>query len=849
MSTARSPVLTDGVRAVAVPLLWGAALAQPLLYTLLAAPLIWLHTWPAHTSDLLPLAAWPDWLSWPGLTDASLPWIVRYGLAATVYSLLLGALLVLYLHAVRSAAQPTGLPVCRPALVGAALSGLALLLHPVLLSQDVFSYLFYGRMTALYGANPYRATPADFGFDPLFHYVFWRGQPSNYGPLWTWLSAGLALLGGANVGLLVMLFRLLALACHLVNIALIWSLLAPYGAARRAQGTLLYAWHPLPLIEAAGSAHNDLLMVTLLLLALWLHQRGRPAGALLALTLSALTKYVTVLLLPIYGWLLLRQRQPLRPLLLRGLLPAAGLTLAVAGPWLGPESLGVLHFGTAPAAFKNSLLERPYRALRVLLGDPPAVAWGPLGFTPYWAEVAVGFRAGDHEAVVPAGRSLLVIGLGADGWVPVYDPTTGRVDQAPLALLQPAPPPPEQFAHWPARSLPLPYGPGTTPAAALANRLIRAAGGLLLLALWTVAAWRARDLERLWLGGTLVFLGSYYVFFTWFYPWYITWGLALAVLVAHRRAGRLLIALGWSALLVYILEGLDWTAEYRDLRDGGLVLVFLLPGLVLLPWSQLGRWRPRVRAHPAMLVGTGLAVLVLLWPARSLAARPPEPDQGISHSESEQAWSLWRRGHWHGALWYFNRVLASDPGQAAARLGRALASLQLRDRVALSELRALARAFPDNPQVLSALAAAEEWQENFAAAEDLYTRLSSLQPEAAWIYQRRAFVRYRRWDLAGSRRDLQRALALSPNWRDPYLLLGDVAAAAGDWSTALTAYTVAIELDPADPEAYLRRARLAAVLDRRAQAIADYLASARRQADVGAIEAARLAILRLRSSR
>jgi len=208
-------------------------------------------------------------------------------------------------------------------------------------------------------------------------------------------------------------------------------------------------------------------------------------------------------------------------------------------------------------------------------------------------------------------------------------------------------------------------------------------------------------------------------------------------------------------------------------------------------------------------------------------------------------------GRWAEAAEVNRRILELAPRDVAAhnRLGRALASLQLRDRVALSELRALARAFPDNPQVLSALAAAEEWQENFAAAEDLYTRLSALQPEAAWIYQRRAFVRYRRWDLAGSRRDLQRALALSPNWRDPYLLLGDVAAAAGDWSTALTAYTVAIELDPADPEAYLRRARLAAVLDRRAQAIADYIASARRQADVGAIEAARLAILRLRSSR
>src|SRR6266516_4220143 len=54
----------------------------------------------------------------------------------------------------------------------------------------------YGRIAAVYAANPYVHPPAEFASDPFLAWVFpfWRDQPSVYGPGWTdfsWLPSAL----------------------------------------------------------------------------------------------------------------------------------------------------------------------------------------------------------------------------------------------------------------------------------------------------------------------------------------------------------------------------------------------------------------------------------------------------------------------------------------------------------------------------------------------------------------------------------------------------------------------------------------------------------------------------------
>ncbi|MGH2579757.1 MAG: hypothetical protein ACRDGP_02770, partial [Actinomycetota bacterium] len=67
--------------------------------------------------------------------------------------------------------------------------GLAVAYHvvvlflPLLFSRDVYSYAYYGRIAAVYHANPYVTTPSDFPSDPLAQYVGprWVDTPAVYG--------------------------------------------------------------------------------------------------------------------------------------------------------------------------------------------------------------------------------------------------------------------------------------------------------------------------------------------------------------------------------------------------------------------------------------------------------------------------------------------------------------------------------------------------------------------------------------------------------------------------------------------------------------------------------------------
>jgi hypothetical protein len=65
---------------------------------------------------------------------------------------------------------------------------------------------------------------------------------------------------------------------------------------------------------------------------------------------------------------------------------------------------------------------------------------------------------------------------------------------------------------------------------------------------------------------------------TWFWPWYVLWGLMPAALVPRSRATRLTLYLGWGGLMAYALMGFMDTRfwylhNYRALPMFGLPLV------------------------------------------------------------------------------------------------------------------------------------------------------------------------------------------------------------------------------------------------------------------------------------
>lgn len=196
---------------------------------------------------------------------------------------------------------------------GTLLFGVTLLFQPRLFSDDVFTYIFSGRIFTIYGADPLNTVPSHYPTDP---YLVWvlsgRNEPNIYGPLWICVVALLA--GISNVPVFsLLLFKGLALLAHLVNCVLIWGILKEIAPSRRILGTLLYAWNPLVVIELAGSGHNEGFLLVLFLLATWLYIRyvyTRKPWLLLSMLvvfgLAISTNWLALLLAPLYLWFEMR---------------------------------------------------------------------------------------------------------------------------------------------------------------------------------------------------------------------------------------------------------------------------------------------------------------------------------------------------------------------------------------------------------------------------------------------------------------------------------------------------------------------------------------------------------------
>ncbi len=167
---------------------------------------------------------------------------------------------------------------------------------PILLSTDVFSYIAYARMGVEHGINPYLHGPLSIAGDPIYHYVGqdWKHVATAYGPLYTLISYPLAPLGvtGALWGM-----KLEALLASSGTLALTWR-------CARARGfdpvpaLLAVGANPLYIVYGLGGAHNDLIMMLLMMAAVSLTLAGRDAPAAATVVAGALVKATVAALLP-----------------------------------------------------------------------------------------------------------------------------------------------------------------------------------------------------------------------------------------------------------------------------------------------------------------------------------------------------------------------------------------------------------------------------------------------------------------------------------------------------------------------------------------------------------------------
>jgi alpha-1,6-mannosyltransferase len=213
----------------------------------------------------------------------------------------------------------------------AALMRVGAVLTPPYLSDDLYRYIWDGRVEAA-GINPYRYVPSDTHlaalrdatiypninrrtyaptiYPPVAEYIFLAATRLSESV--SWMKATMAVFDVAGM---VMLLRLLALI----------------GLPR--ERILIYAWHPLPIWEFAGSGHVDAVVVGFVALALWWRRREAAWLTGVALACAALVKFFPAVIFPAlyrrWDW-----KMPLA---------AVAVTIAAYLPFIG-AGLGVLGF-------------------------------------------------------------------------------------------------------------------------------------------------------------------------------------------------------------------------------------------------------------------------------------------------------------------------------------------------------------------------------------------------------------------------------------------------------------------------------------------------------------------------
>jgi len=179
--------------------------------------------------------------------------------------------------------------------IGIALSWrIALVLAPPLLSDDVYRYVWEGRIQA-HGGNPYRwldrpeAERWESLRDADWARVNHKEYTAIYPPLWQLAGRGVAAASAtvtAMKGFLVV--------CEVATWLLLARLLDRRGLPR--ERLLFAAWSPLALVEIAGSGHNEPLGMALMLAGLLALDAARPARAALLVTAAFMAKLVPGLL-------------------------------------------------------------------------------------------------------------------------------------------------------------------------------------------------------------------------------------------------------------------------------------------------------------------------------------------------------------------------------------------------------------------------------------------------------------------------------------------------------------------------------------------------------------------------
>jgi len=230
----------------------------------------------------------------------------------------------------------------RWAIVAVVALHVVVLAGPIIISQDIFSYLAYGRLGVLHGIDPYSHGPSAAPHDAIYRFVGlqWRHRAAVYGPIFTLISyplAGLGLVGG------VWAMKVIATVASLATVALVWLCARRLGRDPVA-ATLLVGLNPILILYGLGGAHNELIMTAMAMAAVWWVLGGRDARGAAAVVAATAVKAPAGVLLP---FMLLARR-------------SLGVVVGAAAAVVGIGVVAYIAFGVHALDFVSGLSKQQF---------------------------------------------------------------------------------------------------------------------------------------------------------------------------------------------------------------------------------------------------------------------------------------------------------------------------------------------------------------------------------------------------------------------------------------------------------------------------------------------------------
>mgnify|MGYP004604147373 FL=1 len=170
-------------------------------------------------------------------------------------------------------------------------------------SSDIFYYMGVGELDGEYKQNPYYVTIEQYyseNINDINDEIMkqakenvWANTTVVYGPVSQVIFKIFTQISNKKIDICLLVFKLVNSVIHILNCYLIYVL------SKKKIFSLIYGLNPLILIEFIGNAHNDIILVLFVLLAIYfILKKNNLKLSIFFLALATGMKYFSILLLP-----------------------------------------------------------------------------------------------------------------------------------------------------------------------------------------------------------------------------------------------------------------------------------------------------------------------------------------------------------------------------------------------------------------------------------------------------------------------------------------------------------------------------------------------------------------------